>query len=313
VKFQKLNENNYNGSVKGLNVRVDVGDLFNAYVKADKVDVNLTYWSYLDMFPALNITAVLTGNVEVSLRFAVLPLPGLELAVYQYKGDQFIISLCCIKPIDVTITEPSNGERVSGDVKIQASVKAVPALTVNNVHAWIDGYERPVPMEYNKASGLWEGVFQSYNTGNGWRGLNVRADGVEWKGGQEFRYYDQDRINVEIDNPWVNSYVRRDWGLEGFGGLKVDLVYDSASWMMGTGFNFWPREGLSVTAPEYWWDGNIRFNCWRIDDENGNPLLQSFHPTLNITPEIVGMLFDGGGRARELKCIYEQVPPPPPP
>jgi hypothetical protein len=309
VKFQKLSENNHIGNATGLNIRVDIGDLLNVFVKADKVDVNLTYWSYLDMFPAVNATGVLTGNVEVSFRFAVLPLPGLELAVYQYKGDQFIISLCCIKPMDVTITAPSNGERISGDIKIQALVKTVPALSVDNVHCWIDDYK--MPMQYNEASVLWEGVFQSYNTGNGWRDLNVRAECVEWKGGQEFRYYDQDRINVEINNPWVNSYVKRDWGLEGFGGLRIDLVYDSASWMMGTGFHFWPREGLSLTAPEYWWDGKIRFICWRIDDENGNPLLESFSPTLNITPEIVAMLFDSGGRARELKCIYEEVPPPP--
>jgi hypothetical protein len=309
VKFQKLSEDNGVGNATGLNVRVNVGDLLNVFVKADKVDFNLTYWSYLDTFPALNITGVLTGNVEVSFYFAVLPLPGLELALYQYKGDQFSISLCLIKPIDVTITAPSNGERISGDVKIQASVKTVPALSVDNVHCWIDGYK--MPMQYNETSGLWESIFQSYNTGNGWHDLNVGAECIEWKSGQEFRYYYQDRINVEINNPWVNSYIMRDGGLEGFGGLKVNLVYDSTSWTMGTSFNFWSQEGLSLKAPEYWWDGKIRFICWRIDDENGNPLLESPDLTLNITLEIVGKLFDSDGRARELKCIYEEVPPPP--
>jgi hypothetical protein len=168
-----------------------------------------------------------------------------------------------------------------------------------------------MPMQYNETSGLWESIFQSYNTGNGWHDLNVGAECIEWKSGQEFRYYYQDRINVEINNPWVNSYIMRDGGLEGFGGLKVNLVYDSTSWTMGTSFNFWSQEGLSLKAPEYWWDGKIRFICWRIDDENGNPLLESPDLTLNITLEIVGKLFDSDGRARELKCIYEEVPPPP--
>jgi hypothetical protein len=309
VKFQKLSEDDYIGNVTGLNIRVDVGDLLNVFVKADKVDVTMTFWTYMDMFSAVNATGVLTGNVEVSLNFAVLPLPGLELALYQYKGDKFIVSLCLIKPIDVTIVEPSDGERISGDVKIQALVKAVPAINVDNVHGWIDEYK--MPMQYNGTSGHWEGILQTHNVENGWRDLNVRAEGVEWKSGQEFRYYAQDRINVEINNPWVSSSVKRDWGLEMFGGLRIDLVYGSASWMMGTGFHFWPREGLSLTAPENWWDGKLRFICWRIDDENGNPVLESFQQTLNITPEIVAMLFDGGGRARELKCIYEEGPPPP--
>lgn len=310
VKFQKLTEDNYNGNVTGLNVRVDVGDLFNVFVKADKVNVKMTFWTYMDMFPALNITGVLTGSVEVSIRIAVLPFPGLELALYYFKGDQFIISLCSIKPMDVIIEKPLNGERVSGDVKIQALVKAVPALTVN-VQGWI--FEKDVvQMQYNETNGLWEGVLKSYNVGNGKFDLNVRAEGVEWKGGQEFRYYYQDRINVEINNPWVNSYVQNPDGSMGcFGGLEIKFDYESWHWSRGTGFNFWPSEGLSLTAPEYWSDGNIMFNCWRIDDENGNKLLESFNPTLNITPEIFGMLFDGGGRARELKCIYVQVPPPP--
>jgi len=308
VKFQKLSENNYIGNATGLNVRVDISDLVNVFVKADTVNVNMTYWTYMGMLPALNVTGVLTGNVEVSIRFAVLPLPGLELTVYQFKGDQFIISLCGIKPIDVTIEKPSNGERLGGNVKIQALVKAVPALTVDKVVGWIDKCE--VPMQYNETSGYWEGVLQSYNVGNGERGLNVRAEGVEWKSGQEFRYSDQDGIKVEINNPWVSSYVKRDWGLEWFGDLRVNLMYDSASWMRGTTFNFWPSIGLSLTAPEYYWDGNIRFICWRIDDEYGKMQFQSSDLTLTIDDYVFGKLFDGRGRARELKCIYVQVPPP---
>jgi hypothetical protein len=33
-------------------------------------------------------------------------------------------------------------------------------------------------------------------------------------------------------------------------------------------------------------------------------LFQSFDRTLTVTQDVADMLFDGGGRARELKCIY---------
>jgi hypothetical protein len=164
-------------------------------------------------------------------------------------------------------------------------------------------------MQYNGGNGRWECTWKSYNSGNRWTGINVHAEGVVRKSGQEFRYPMDAGINVEIDNPFLNSYTSQQQGLNMFGGLKIDLRLDSNSWSMQTGFNFWPSVGLSLTTQEYWMDGNARFNCWRIDGEQGNTLFQSPDLTLTITQEISNMLSNNGGRARELKCIYVPTQP----
>ena len=303
VNFGKLNEYNYNGNASGLDAHVSVDDLLDVAVKADKVDVNMTFWTYMDMFPAVNITGMLTGNVYVSLSVSVLPFPGLDLALYAYSGDRFSVSICIMKPMNLAIETPANGQRVRGDVMVQALIQAVPEISVENVMCRTD-YGEQIPMSYNEGNGLWECVWRSYNSGNGWHGLNVHAEGVVRKNGQEFRYPYGTGINVEVDSPFLNSYVSKQQGLEMFGGLRIDLRFDSNSWSMQTGFNFWPAVGLNLTAQEYWMDGNVRFDCWMIKDEQGIELFQSSDLTLEVTEEISNMLANGEGRARELKCVY---------
>jgi hypothetical protein len=303
VNFGKLNEYNYNGNASGLDAHISVDDLIDVAVKADKVDVNMTFWTYMDMFPAVNITGMLTGNVYVRLSIAVLPFPGLDLALYAYSGDRFSVSICIMKPMNLAIETPANGQRVRGDVMVQALIQAVPEVSVENVMCRTD-YGEQIPMSYNEGNGLWECVWRSYNSGNGWHGLNVHAEGVVRKNGQEFRYPYDTGINVEVDSPFLNSYVSKQQGWEMFGGLRIDLRFDSNSWSMQTGFNFWPAVGLTLTAQEYWMDGNVRFDCWMIKDEQGNVLFQSSDLTLRVTEEISSMLADGEGRARELKCVY---------
>jgi len=303
VNFGKLNEYNYNGNASGLDAHISVDDLIDVAVKADKVDVNMTFWTYMDMFPAVNITGMLTGNVYVRLSIAVLPFPGLDLALYAYSGDRFSVSICIMKPMNLAIETPANGQRVRGDVMVQALIQAVPEISVENVMCRTD-YGEQIPMSYNEGNGLWECVWRSYNSGNGWHGLNVHAEGVVRKNGQEFRYPYDTGINVEVDSPFLNSYVSKQQGWEMFGGLRIDLRFDSNSWSMQTGFNFWPAVGLTLTAQEYWMDGNVRFDCWMIKDEQGNVLFQSSDLTLRVTEEISSMLADGEGRARELKCVY---------
>jgi len=303
VYFGKLNEYNYNGNASGLDAHVSIDDLLDVAVKADKVDVNMTFWTYMDMFPAVNITGMLTGNVYVRLSVSVLPFPGLDLALYAYSGDRFSVSICIMKPMNLAIETPANGQRVRGDVMVQALIQAVPELSVENVMCKTD-YGEQIPMHYNDGNGRWECTWKSYNSGNRWTGLNVHAEGVVRKSGQEVRYPMDAGINVEVDNPFLNSYVSKQQGLEMFGGLRIDLRLDSNSWSMQTGFNFWPSVGLTLTAQEYWGDGNMRFNCWRIDGEQGNVLFQSSDLTLGVTEEISNMLANGEGRARELKCVY---------
>jgi hypothetical protein len=304
MEFGKLDEYNFDGTASGLDSHVSVDDLLDVTVRADNIAVNMTFWTYLDMFPAVNITGVLTGNVFVRLSVAVLPFPGLDFALYEYSGDRFSVSICVLKPMNLVIEAPEDGQRVQGDVMIQALIQAVPDISVENVMCDTD-YGEGIPMYFNEASGRWEGFWKSYYSGNRWTELRVHAEGVERKSGQEFRYPYDSRVKVEVDNPFVNSYVRKDeQSLEWFGGLKIGFNLGSKSWDIETGFNFWPSVDLSLTAQEYWWDGGIRFNSWRIDDEQGSPLFESFDVTLEVNQGILDMLIDGGGRARELKCIY---------
>jgi hypothetical protein len=308
VNFGKMNQNRFAGNATGLDAHVSMGDLLDATVKADKVDINVTFWTYMNTFPAVNVTGILTGNVYVRFSVSVLPFLGLDFALYEYSGDRFSVSICGIKPMNLAIEAPVNGQRVRGDVMIQALIQAVPELSVENVMCRTD-YGEQIPMQYNDGNGRWECMWKSYNSGNRWTGLNVHAEGVVRKSGQEFRYPMDAGINVEIDNPFLNSYVSKQQGLEMFGGLRIDLRLDSNSWSMQTGFNFWPAVGLNLTAQEYWMDGNVRFSCWRIDDEQGNALFQSPDLTLTITQEISNMLSNNGGKARELKCIYMPTQP----
>lgn len=310
VGFEKLSEDNYRGAVEGLDVYVAVGDLIYVLARADEVNVSMTFWTYMDMFPALNATGVATGDVELSFFVAVLPIQGLAQALYEYKGDRFVISWCIIKPIELAIEKPSDGDRVSGDVKIQASVKAVPEISVEHVEWWTEGEKEAHfggPMDFNETSGLWEAVWHSYEGGNGRYNLAVRAEGVERKPGvQEFRYPIEDRINVEVDNPWVESIViHPDGWEEWFDGLGIELEYETWTWSWQTPFNLGPWIGLSLTAPGAWMDEKIIFDCWMIEDN-----VISEDPRLTITEEIFNLLSNGDGKARPLKCIYVESTPP---
>ncbi len=307
VSFEELDANNWRGTATALDAHVSIEDLFNVLVKADTVDVGISVWSYMDTFPALNITGVLTGNVLLRLSIAVLPLQGLGATLYEYSGDRLSICVCLIKPILLSIENPVNGARVNGDVGIQARVQAVPAITIDRVEGGTD-YGEKIELMYNEGNGLWEGTWRSYNCGNGWHGLNVHAEGFAGQGGQQVRYFNDAGIGVEVDNPWVNSCMMKDGGWEWFNGLKIELQQGPMSWARQTPFNFWPSTDLNLRAQESWADGQMTFNCWRIDDEQGM-LFQSYGLTLTVTEDIANMLFSGEGRARELKCVYVPTAP----
>ena len=303
IYFGKVNENRFSGNATAIDAHVSVANVLDVTAKADKVEVNVTFWTYLDTFPAVNITGLLTGNVYLKLSLSVLPLQGMDFAMYEYSGDRFSVSICGIKPMNLGIETPTNGQMVRGDVPVRAVIQVVPQLGLENVMFRTD-YGEQIPMQYNSGNDRWECNWRSYNSGNRWTGLSVHAEGVETKNGQEFRYPVDTGISVEIDNPYVNSYVSNQQGLQMFGGLGIDLSFDSNFWNMQTGFNFWPQVGMSLTTPQFWMDGNIKFNCWRVDDEQGNSLFQSQSLTIVVTPEMSAALANDGGRARELKCIY---------
>jgi hypothetical protein len=300
VNFAKLNANTFNGTATALNSHVSIDDLIDVTVRADTVNVNITFWTYMGSFPAINVTGVLTGSVYVKMSVQVLPIHGLDFAFYESSGDKFTVNICSIKPVNMILQAPTNNQKVGGDVMVQALIQAVPELSLENVWFGTD-YGENMPMRFNEGNGLWECVWQTYHVGNGGHNIKVHAEAVDREGGQEIARYASDAgVWVEVNNPWVNSYMDKGQGLEGFGGLEVRLTQDSNSWSQGTGFPIWL--GLKLEAPQSWADGQMQFNCWRIDDQG--TIFQDGNPTLTITQEVFGMLFDGAGNARELKCIY---------
>ena len=305
VNFAKLNANTFNGTATALNSHVSIDNLIDITVRADTVNVNITFWTYMNTFPAINITGVLTGNVYVKLSVQVLPIQGLDFAFYEFSGDKFTVNMCSIKPVNLILQAPENNQKVNGDVMVQALIQVVPELSLENVRFKTD-YGENMPMQFNETNGLWECVWQSYHTGNGGHNLNVHAEAVDREGGQEIARYPSDAgVWVEVNNAWVNSYMDKGQGLEGFGGLEVKLTQDSNSWKQGTGFPIWL--GLQLEAPQSWADGQLQFNSWRIDGDQG-PIFQDGNPTLTITQEVFDKLFDGAGNVRELKCIYTPTP-----
>ena len=298
-EFQKIEDNRWTGKVEELNVHVVANDLVNVVVQADNVDVELEFWTSQNDLPALNLTAELTGNVYIYLFAAVLPIQGLQLALYEFSGDYFVISVSVIKPIEVTIVNPLDGIMVNGDVEIEAEVKTAPGISIENVECWTENLKEG--MWYDGTDDLWKAVWPSYYTGNGWHELVVRAEGVEDKAGTTFRHPGEDRIKVEVNNPWVeSSLIKPDGWEEWIDRLEIKLEYKTWTWPMETPFNFYPWIGLNLTVPEQLWDDpSIPFDCWKIEDE-----FVSSEPRLTITEDIHNQLFDGDGKARPLRCIY---------
>jgi hypothetical protein len=303
VEFRKVGENDWTGEVEGLNLHVVANDLVNVVVQADNVDVELEFWTSHDL-PALNVTAELTGNVYVYLYASVLPLQGLQLALYEFSGDYFVISVTVIKPMEIALENPVEGDRVIGNVQ-------VPGISVERVDWWAEGKEDwnkdcrfEDSMWYDEIDGLWKADWHTWHGGNGWYALQAKAEAVQ-EGG--FRYWDEETISVETDNPWVESWVKHPDGDEQFDGLEIELEKNGNFWHWQTGFNLPPWMDVSLTAPGEWWDGNIQFQSWIIMDEAGNKIFESDNPTLMIG-DVYAYLVNG--RARPLRCIYVETPQP---
>ncbi len=290
---------NPNLNAKNVDFHLTIGDLADVIVRANKLSGRIEYErTYMDM-NALNITAVLEGNVELGVYATVLPWPlPLKYVLYSFTGDRIRFSMVVVKPIEVSITKPLDGTTVQGYQDIVATIKTAPGISAENVRWEVDGQWGPM---HPVGGGVWKGDWPSHHTWNGWHSLVVRADGVDRKSGYEFRYPAEARINVEVDNPWVVSYVQYPDRKEEFG-LEIGTS-EGPRW---TRFNFCPWVGYTLNAPPYWWDGNIKFKCWTIEGTGWS----SGDPTLTIDATVLGMLFDASGRARQLECVYVPAPPP---
>ena len=299
VEFQQVNEDYYALAASYLEFHMGGPDFVDVLVKADDVDADLEYCACMDL-PALNVTVVLAGNVEVSLSVSVLPLPGLMQAVYQYKGDTYIIHLCILKPLEVTITAPSEGDWVGDDVAVWASVKTAPGIRVDNVRYWADGEGHfEDQMWYNEVDGRWEGTWPTYYQGNGDCKLVVRAEGVQEnvQGGMGFSA--ENAIGLQVDNGLipVSAYVDNTPV-----NLQINWWHREDGGTETTPFEFqrWIDSGLA--APGEWdlGEGNmIHFDRWIIE-ENGNIVWQNGDTNLGLHQDMLRMLY-----GRQLKCIYK--------
>lgn len=212
--------------------------------------------------------------------------------------------------MEISLENPLEGDRVTGDVQVQARVKTAAAISVERVDWWAEGKEDwnkdsrfEESMWYDDGDGLWKADWHTWQGGNGWYALQVKAEAIQ-EGG--FRYWDGETISVETDNPWVESWVKRpDWD-EQFDGLPIELKNGNI-WHWKTGFNLPPWVDVNLTAPGDL-DGKIQFQSWVVLDEAGDKIFESYDPTLRI-----GDVYDAylvNGRARPLRCIYVETPSP---
>jgi len=229
-EFKKISENQWNLTASMLDFWITAND-GGALIQARNVEAQLEFWS-LNGLSALNMSAILTGSVNVTISNAVLPLPGLMQASYASNSERFVLFVCVIKPIEVDIVSPSEGQRVIGEVLIQADVKTAPGISVKQAWWWVDqkvdkGAHFDGQMNYNEGTGKWEGFWPSYQSGNDWYGLGVKMEGAQQSG---YGYGAQEMLSVEVSNPWIETMlIHADGSPENIWGIKIDLMKPDSS------------------------------------------------------------------------------------
>jgi hypothetical protein len=284
-----------------------------ALIQARNVEAQLEFWS-LNGLPALNESIVLSGNVNVSISSSVFTLPGAMQVSYASNSERFVIHVCIIKPIQVDIVSPLEGQTVKGSVLVQADVKTAPGISVKQGRWWADekvdkGCHAEGQMNYNEATGKWEGLWQTYQVGNQWYGLGVQMEGTQQGG---FSYWIGDSVSVEVNNPWVEVLViHQDGSRENVWGIQINLAKpDGSTWSQQTNFPILPDwVGVSLTVPGNLWDNpKIQFQKWTIPSEQQPEIWASTNQTITITQDIQDMLFNDGEGARPLRIFYIETP-----
>jgi hypothetical protein len=313
-EFKKTSENHWNLTAKTLDLGIATND-GGALIQARNVEAQFEFWS-LNGLPALNYSVVLSGNVNVTISASVFTLPGAMQVSYASNSERFVIYVCIIKPIQVDIVSPLEGqmEFLKGSVLVQADVKTAPGISVTQGSWWVDdkankGAHFEGQMNYNEATGKWEGLWQTYQFGNGWYWLGVKMEGTQQGG---FGFWAQDMVSVEVNNPWVEGRViHQDGSQEDVWGIQINLAKpDGSTWSRQTTFSIAPDWiGVSLTAP-----GNLgnnpkmQFQKWTIPSDQQPEIWQSQNQTITITQDMQNMLFNDGAGARPLRIFYVETP-----
>lgn len=276
IEFQKVDQDHYNLTANDVEFRIWADDVVDGFIKADFVDVNITFWMSGEL-PALNVTALLRENVNVRLSASILPLPGISFAAYQYVGPTYFINICIIKPAEVRITNPVPGQTISNKAPIEASIKTAPGIKVRNVWWYADGpshYEGG--MNYNESTGIAQATWETWHGPDGEYWIRARVEAYQ-EGIQGPTYYvESPSVKAFVDNPsiWVTSWVWNDTqkryihkdGVQVNGGLngkgrqfETPIELDRYRW--------------NLEAPGEWDFGGglqVQFERWVISDGDPN-------------------------------------------
>jgi len=273
IEFQKTEDpNRYNLSADDYEFHIWATDVVDGYIKADSVNANITFWMSEDL-PALNITVLLTGNVIVRLSGSVVPLGGISFVAYECVGPRYSINICVIKPVQVTITEPSEEDTVGGVVPIRASIKVAPGIKVRNVWWYADGpshYEGGMHYDEGTAEASWE----TWHGPDGDYSIKARVEAYQESAQGPTWWIESPPVKVSVDNgdihvtSWVwngdqQKYIQED-------GVRVNSKLNGMEKQDVTAFDI-DRYRWYLEAPDKWdfGGGQVPFRRWVISD--GDP------------------------------------------
>ena len=308
VEFSKVDADNYALLVEDVAFHINAGGLAEATIKADNVEGDIEFCTFQGL-PACNITVVLTNNVDLSISLSVLPLPGLMQAVYEYKGDLYVIHICVLKPIEVDIDSPSEGDDVGGEVPIQASVKVAPGLKIEKAFWFADSHDGEGhfegQMEYDPNTGSAQGQWPSYKGGDGGYKLGVRTEGVQ-EGSQGGMWFSgEEAIGVNVDNgiiPVIARYWEED-NLIDFN-IQIEWWYQDKHETQVTPLEFDRLLRAVLVAPGEWEvsEGKVHFMKWVIV-EGDTKIWEHGDTKIELHEDVLEKLYDGN---KQLICVYEK-------
>jgi len=309
VEFKKLNTDNYKLGARDLRFQLSAEGVVDAFIQARRVDATLTFWNYGEL-PALNLTAILNGTVIVRLSTSLLPLPGFQFVAYEYQGPLYIIRICVITPIQVTLDSPAYGETVRDNVPVKASVKTAPGIKVKHTWWFADGprhYEGD--MNYDEGTGTAEAMWETWRGPDGEYWVKAKAEGYQ-EGVQGPIYYAMSpTIKVYVENPpiHVTSWVwnQESGQYERYDGIKIQWWGpDGKQGEFLTPFDLRRWREQKLEAPGEWNMGEGKramFQRWVISDGDPNNgwVWEHGGTGMGIDDWMLETLY-----GRQLQCLY---------
>jgi hypothetical protein len=323
VTAEQISEDDYHVDAEGLNLYLEIIETVIASIGAEMATVDIEYWNTDEDLPALNATILLEDEVNVVLEINVLPLPGLAYVMYEFQGDQYIIELTILTPLQVEITEPGVEETVGGNVHIASLAKTAQGIEIRGIGWGADGEGRNYggEMEDPEEDGTWDSTqdWETWHGPDGWYEINVQSEAVQTTNPEGMRYYDSDRISVFVDNGIipVSSWYWDGQDYAYFEGLEIQWWHYDQSWDQEGNEPFWTYveierwSGFDIEVPGGWHlegIGDIGFERWVVDDDSDptNGWIEHLgegntHVTIDDN-WLLETIYESGGH---LICLYQ--------